>query len=351
MAIDVRNERDQLRQLEHIFTERDFARALVLAEQVLHEYPQSFPGRLQYARVLKELNRLEEAGRLLADLDIQFGGNLNVLVELADLYFRQKRYVESRDVFQRVLFLDSYNRRAKATLAYIERLLADPASDRMEDTSVEMRVPTSALEPPVATPPPPAGAASPLEEILLDRGRVIPPVTEKDAPVSIDLDSGRIDLARRPTLPEDELDSMFASLEAPEDAPVGPRSPTLPEEDLDVMFAAPEFLPEAEPIVEASPAPVEPAEPAPPELHTAASESVASLTFDTASAADLYFQQGLYSEAEAIYAKLFKQTGRDEYEMRIEEIARLRKTEWALHIIERLLAFQQALQKVGNNRV
>ncbi len=353
---EVRSEREQLQQLERVVAEHDFARALVLAERILGDFPHSFQARLQYARVLKELHRLDEAGALLGDLDREYGGNLAVLVELGDLQFRQKRYPESREVFQRVLFLDSFNRRAKATLAYIERLLENPGGDRMEDTSVEFRLPRTAPAAPPVDPNEQTApeviltstevVLTPTEEITFDRGDSRPAAaggTRADA----------VDFSRQPTLAEDELESIFGLAEE-KAAPPAQTDRALDELFADLGAGALTVEPPGEAPPAHSPAdtnvPLPPVADA-PAVPASAPAPMESLDFETASAAELYLQQGLYDEAEAIFAKLFGKTGRDEYQARIEEVHRLRRTERAMRTIERMLAFLQALQKRGSARV
>lgn len=75
------------------------------------------------------------------------------------------------------------------------------------------------------------------------------------------------------------------------------------------------------------------------------------LNFETESAAELYFKQGLFSEALAIYKKLFEKTGKTDYFLRIKAILMLLRNEKNGLAIERLQCFLELLQKRGSQSV
>ena len=67
--------------------------------------------------------------------------------------------------------------------------------------------------------------------------------------------------------------------------------------------------------------------PAPAEAEAAAAPAVDELPFETESAAELYFKQGLYQEALAIYKNLFEKTGRTDFFLKIKAILLLLRTD------------------------
>jgi tetratricopeptide (TPR) repeat protein len=75
------------------------------------------------------------------------------------------------------------------------------------------------------------------------------------------------------------------------------------------------------------------------------------LDFETESAAELYFKQGLYSESLAIYKKLFEKSGNAEYFLKIKAILLLQRNDKNSQIIERLQNFLQLIQKRGSQLV
>jgi tetratricopeptide (TPR) repeat protein len=75
------------------------------------------------------------------------------------------------------------------------------------------------------------------------------------------------------------------------------------------------------------------------------------LHFETESAAELYFKQGLYRESLAIYKSLFEKTGRTDFFLKIKAILLLLRTDKSNQIIERLQRFLQLLQQRGSQIV
>lgn len=75
------------------------------------------------------------------------------------------------------------------------------------------------------------------------------------------------------------------------------------------------------------------------------------LDFETESAAELYFKQGLYGESLAIYKKLFEKSGNGEYFLKIKAILLLQRNEKNSQIIEKLQSFLDVIQKRGSQLV
>ncbi len=73
--------------------------------------------------------------------------------------------------------------------------------------------------------------------------------------------------------------------------------------------------------------------------------------FETESAAELYFKQGLYRESLAIYKTLFEKTGRTDFFMKIKAILLLLRTEKSNQVIEQLQRFLQLIQQRGSQIV
>lgn len=95
------------------------------------------------------------------------------------------------------------------------------------------------------------------------------------------------------------------------------------------------FAPEIEPVVKPAESP-----PAADDLY-----------FETESAAELYFKQGLYRESLAIYKSLFEKTGRTDFFLKIKAILLLLRTEKNNQIMERLQRFLELIQQKGHQIV
>jgi tetratricopeptide (TPR) repeat protein len=75
------------------------------------------------------------------------------------------------------------------------------------------------------------------------------------------------------------------------------------------------------------------------------------LNFETESAAELYFKQGLFNESLAIYKKLFEKTANTDYFLKMKAILLLQRNEKNGQVIERLQRFLEQIQKRGNQIV
>ena len=75
------------------------------------------------------------------------------------------------------------------------------------------------------------------------------------------------------------------------------------------------------------------------------------LHFETESAAELYFKQGLYRESLAIYKNLFEKTGRTDFFLKIKAILLLLRTDRSNQVIERLQKLLLLIQERGKQLV
>lgn len=75
------------------------------------------------------------------------------------------------------------------------------------------------------------------------------------------------------------------------------------------------------------------------------------LDFETESAAELYFKQGLFNEALAIYKKLFEKSGKTDHFLKIKAILLLQSNEKNILLIQRLQHFLDLIQKRGSQLV
>lgn len=88
------------------------------------------------------------------------------------------------------------------------------------------------------------------------------------------------------------------------------------------------------------------AEPAP-----AGAGEAGGLNYQTESAAELYFKQGMYREALAIYKGLFEKSGRSDHFHKIQAILQLLRADRAQKVSERLQRFLELLQARGRQLV
>ncbi len=88
-----------------------------------------------------------------------------------------------------------------------------------------------------------------------------------------------------------------------------------------------------------------------PPAAAAAVDDAPGLHYQTESAAELYFKQGLYREALAIYKNLFEKTGRTDHFLKIKAILQLLRADRQNRVIGKLLRFQELLQHRGSHFV
>lgn len=163
---DLKSEKDQVANLEKLFSEKKFEELLILAEKLLDDFPDSFQIRFLYTQVLREVGRFGEAETLLKELCAAYPDNINLLSEMGAVLIEHEKYEEAVECFNKILFLDPFNEAAKGSLNKIDQLKKGP--------------------PLPSTPPPPAAS---VQEPEVEP----PPSSRKEAVFKMD------------TLPEDEI--------------------------------------------------------------------------------------------------------------------------------------------------
>lgn len=307
------NEREQLAQLEWLFQQNKFAEGLARTETALREHPASFHLKFQRYRFLRQLQQNAEGLQLLRELHAMSGDNILVVRELADLLYQQKQPAESLVYYNKLLFLDSFNSQAQERVKQLQGLLEGSVSDRLADTRPEFR-----LEPPPAPVPEPAPEkAAPVDEPQFSISLDEPPA------------AGEVELV--PAADAATLDLLATDAPEVEPAPAGEVElvPAADAAPLDLL---------ATDASEAEPAP-------------ASTGEAGGLNYQTESAAELYFKQGMYREALAIYKGLFEKSGRSDHFHKIQAILQLLRADRAQRVSQRLQRFLELLQARGRQLV
>ena len=160
------------------------------------------------------------------------------------------------------------------------------------------------------------------------------------------------------TVAQERVKQLQGLLEAGVNAKLADTKVELPaDEDLSRLHSAPAQPESPLPIsisVEAPPVQITFDSEAGPTVLVAEDESprpADDLNFETESAAELYFKQGLYRESLAIYKSLFEKTGRTDFFLKIKAILLLLRTDKSNQVIEKLQRFLQLIQQRGNQIV
>jgi len=137
---DRAEERELQKTLEDLLTDENYTAALSVCERLLASGVSSFNLRSLYTRTLKALDRQDELEKNLLIMNQQHPENTMVLQELADLFFKQSRFGLAGEQYQKIAFLEPFNRKARDMVDKLEKYDSRKAPDRFEDTSVEIQV-------------------------------------------------------------------------------------------------------------------------------------------------------------------------------------------------------------------
>lgn len=143
---NLKTEKDQLVSLEKLYKEKNYEEFLSLSEKLIHEFPDSFQIKLLYGKVLIELNRLSEAEELLKELIQAFPDNINLLLELGNLYSKLNDYDKSFEYYNKILFLDPFNLRAKESIKKVNEIINITSEGNQTQETEENEVPDLKIE-------------------------------------------------------------------------------------------------------------------------------------------------------------------------------------------------------------
>ena len=300
---ELKKEKELLADLEILFNEKRYAEALSFAKEISKEFPFSFQIKLLHAKILKELNKLDEAENLLKEEISNFPDNVNLLLEIGDVYSKKEEYNLATEYYNKVMFIDPFNSKAKGFIEKIDEIRKKKAvragfsadSITYEKEEIKGTDETNISEPEKDTTNERAVEA---EETLKQResgedkeilkfqedGKEVEEITDEDIKV------------------DQEIDNQFSDLRIDKEISGKKMDDTINE----VGFGD-EFV--------------------------------------TESAAKLYVDQGLYDNAIGIYEKLFKKSQGKKYSEKIKKIKNNKK------IIQKLENFLEQIHKVGEKVV
>ncbi len=144
-------EREQLLKLESLYKEKKYNDFLPLAQEAVQNFPTSFHIHLLYGQALVDLKRYQDAEEILLELIKSYPDNINLLLELGKLFQLQQNKDQALEYFNRILFLDPFNSKAKQSIEQIDGGLAVEDIDiSREQTEVELIIPEELtnLQPP-----------------------------------------------------------------------------------------------------------------------------------------------------------------------------------------------------------
>ncbi len=299
--IDLKKERDRLTDLEILFNEKRYAEALSFAEEISKEFPSSFQMKLLHAKILKELNKLDEAENLLKEEVSNFPDNVNLLLEVGDIYSKKGEYNLATEYYNKVMFIDPFNLKAKKLIEKTDEIRKKKAlKTEFSADSITYKE---------------------KENKNLDDTNISEPEREvEDNPV-IEVEE---------TVEQKELEEDILKFEENKE-----ELQEIVYEDIKINQEENNQISDFkidEEILEKK-------------MDDTIDEISFGEEFITESAAKLYIDQGLYNNAIVIYEKLLKKSKEEKYSERIIEIKRSQK------IIQKLEHFSKLIQNIGEKVV
>ena len=345
---DIKSEKEQLMALEDLFRQKRFSNALGIAKKASSDFPNSYPIKFLHARTLKELNKLAEAEEVLKELMLVYPNNIKLLLESGNLALLRNKFDESKEYYNKILFLDPFNSEAKNSIEKINVIKkaglvrkgkGDFVSYQNEKLQTADTVPEfdsrKLLEILGEEPPPPPPPAPAMEEEIPGMSEI--PAADIDETAAPGL------LQENTQEPGMEVTEILAPISAGEEINSSPgREVEIPEiPPLPDLEKEPE---EMEPVMENQESEEKMEEAGEPWQEDPAIEETG---FVTESAAQLYLKQGLLDDALVIYKKLYDSRKEEKFLSRITQLKQLIITQKKIRVLNELLAYFQHIQPKG----
>ncbi len=327
------NEREGLERLEVLFREESFKEASAFASDLVSAFPSSFQIGFLYYKILVKLDRYAESESVLDGLLKLYPENINLLLEKGELLVGRGKVAESKLFFDKVLFLDPFNIKAKDGVEKVKRSESKTTigfekyerekialEDTMKEADLERFMNITEEK----------NSTSPPEEIVQEKG-------EADDPIDITLSESESDF----NSPIGEMVNSDNAEILHTEEPIGGEREAEKEEEItesesDTADKIETALNELNRFSES-------------DLSTFDVKSEKSAKQDenepessdegfiTESAALLYLKQGLYDEAENIYAKLYKDSDPTLYAGKLEKLKRIKMGKLKINALEEFL--------------
>lgn len=301
---ELKRERDLLADLEILFNEKRYPEALSFAEEISKEFPSSFQIKLLHAKILKELNKLDEAEDLVKQGISNFPDNVNLLLEMGDIYSKNEEYNLATEYYNKVVFIDPFNSKAKGFIEKIDEIRKKRAvkagfsADSITHEKEEIKKDLDEINISESKTDTTSERAAGIEEDVKQRESEEDKEILKFQEAGIEVE----EITDEDIKLDQEINNQFSDLKIGKEISVEKMDDTINEIDFGDEFV-------------------------------------------TESAAKLYIDQGLYGNAIGIYEKLFKKSQGKKYSEKIKKIKNNEK------IIKKLEIFLEQIHKIGEKVV
>ncbi|MEN8223275.1 MAG: hypothetical protein ABFR36_08455 [Acidobacteriota bacterium] len=361
------SEREGLERLENLVRGKSYKEASAFALDLRDRFPASFQIGFLYYGILVKLESYSESESVLDELLKLYPENINLLLEKGELLIGRGKTAESKLFFDKVLFLDPFNDKAKEgvdrTKVVESGASKEPEKNQRKNSILEDTMKESDLERFMSE--------SDDESEDIDKMSVEDPEEELDISLS---ESGMgfstgLDNLLEPDVPVGETESP---VEEKEQEILPSRQDTVKTVDVETSPVPDDTgIPEK---VDSTEIPVEEekafgkVESALEELNKFSSSDINDLGLDenvtekeevpvedpgvsdedafaTESAALLYLKQGLYEDAKNVYSKLYKGSNEDLFVEKVDKIERVEKANM------KIIALEGFLEKIRTGSV
>ncbi len=310
-------EKDSLHILETLFYAGKYEDAIKTSKKFLQEFPSSFQIGFIRCKSLLKSGKFNEAESEIDNLLTKFPENINLLVEKGFLILRKGLNTEAKVFFEKALFLDPFNQRAKKGISEIKKNESgEEASYESPMSFVSYEKEKAGLEDTISE--------SDLEKLmeLKNIDNLQEASSEESLPaVSISFEDSSIQ--RRDELLIPDIDNVPEINEKSNIETALEELNKLSETDLKDLKVEDEAA-EVSSVVNEEKKENENAE-------------TDNSSFVTESAASLYLKQGLYDDAVNVYFKLYKQADPNMYKEKVELINRVRLLQTKVVLLKNLM--------------
>ncbi len=329
-------EKESLQVLENLFDSGKFEDVISSSDQYLKEFPSSFHiGFIRCKALLKSGDSdLAESG--IDNLLTIFPENINLLIEKGFLVLNKRQDLGARDFFEKALFMDPYNKRAKRGLEEVKKIEAGaPQSNDSPMSFASYEKSRATLEDTISE--------SDLERLMeakaSEKGNMQSP--EDSSPnVSISFEDSSM---RK----HDEILAKLSEKHEEENAPENIKMEEaleklnkLSESDVEELKLNedPSEISENEVVNTENAGNIPVADEKTDSGFDQAQETEEQPdSFTTESAAILYLKQKLYDDAEEIFIKLYKQNNPDLFKKKLDMIGRVKMLQAKVSALNNLM--------------
>ncbi len=336
MSAESISEREGLDRLESLYKDGNFKEASAFASDLRDKYPSSFQIGFLHYKILANLESYSESEDILDKLLKLYPENLNLLLEKGELLVGRGKTAESKLFFDKVLFLDPFNSKAKEGVDRIKSggsgQIAGIVKQKKEIVTLEDTMKESDLERFMTE----DGSIG--SELKIESGEDLEEeldISMSESGIGFTTNLEKLvtpdEQDKEPSLPDEEESSVTDEIlktsgkveSALEELNKFSRSDI---GDLSIMEED-----------EGSEKKQEVEEP----------NDSGKEAFDTESAALLYLQQGLYDDARNVYVKLYKGSDEGLFMKKINKVERVEKAKMKIIVLEKFLE----KIKIGSERI